>query len=95
MNGGLVCVFCERGRAAVGHLVIGPTYAAACYDCIAEAYAALHVSRPIRRARHVPPPLAARHAFTDDLCRECGSLRMVRTRTCATCQDCGASGGCG
>lgn len=33
--------------------------------------------------------------YTGDVCDHCGSTRMVRTGTCATCQDCGVpSGGC-
>lgn len=33
--------------------------------------------------------------FTGDICQDCGGVRMVRTGTCVTCQDCGsASGGC-
>jgi hypothetical protein len=33
--------------------------------------------------------------FTGDSCGNCGSFAVVRTGTCATCQDCGHSvGGC-
>jgi hypothetical protein len=33
--------------------------------------------------------------YTGDICDSCGSARMVRSGTCATCLDCGtASGGC-
>jgi hypothetical protein len=34
-------------------------------------------------------------SFTGDLCPDCGSFLMVRTGTCATCQNCGTTGGCG
>lgn len=33
--------------------------------------------------------------FTGEVCNDCGGLRMVRSGACSTCQDCGASGGCG
>lgn len=32
--------------------------------------------------------------YTGDCCAVCGSSRMVRTGACATCQECGTSGGC-
>ena len=33
--------------------------------------------------------------YTGDECATCGSMRMVRSGTCLTCQECGAtSGGC-
>lgn len=38
--------------------------------------------------------VAQMQGFTGDVCL-CGSYRIVRTGTCATCQDCGGtSGGC-
>jgi hypothetical protein len=34
--------------------------------------------------------------YTGEACGRCGSLNLVRTGTCKTCQDCGdSSGGCG
>jgi hypothetical protein len=33
--------------------------------------------------------------FTGDTCSNCGSMRMVRTGTCSTCQECGTTSGCG
>jgi hypothetical protein len=48
----------------------------------------------------VPPARAAdarprQGGFTGDSCGNCGSFAVVRTGTCATCQDCGHSvGGC-
>ncbi len=33
--------------------------------------------------------------FTGDSCDRCGSMNMVRTGSCQTCQDCGAAGSCG
>lgn len=39
--------------------------------------------------------VAASKGFTGDFCLSCGSLEMVRTGTCTTCQACGnTSGGC-
>jgi hypothetical protein len=33
--------------------------------------------------------------FTGEICADCGSVAMVRTGTCSTCQACGSSsGGC-
>lgn len=33
--------------------------------------------------------------FSGDVCTKCGSSRMVRTGSCATCQECGDSSSCG
>ncbi len=33
--------------------------------------------------------------YTGDVCSVCGSLRMRRTGTCSTCDDCGDNSGCG
>ena len=46
-------------------------------------------------ARPIPSPVTRETGYTGDACRECGSLRMVRTGTCTTCQSCGANEGCG
>lgn len=32
--------------------------------------------------------------FTGDLCPGCGGAKMVRSGSCATCQDCGSTTGC-
>ncbi|HEY1299242.1 MAG TPA: hypothetical protein VGF07_02020 [Stellaceae bacterium] len=37
----------------------------------------------------------ATQGFTGDACDVCGNFRLVRTGTCATCLDCGSTGGCG
>lgn len=45
------------------------------------------------------PPARLEHAraggFTGDPCTACGSLAVVRSGTCQTCQDCGTQTGCG
>jgi ribonucleoside-diphosphate reductase alpha chain len=41
-----------------------------------------------------PDPTQALEGYTGDVCEVCHSLRMVRTGKCATCQDCGSTGGC-
>lgn len=33
--------------------------------------------------------------FTGDPCLSCGSIQMVRTGTCVTCQSCHQNSGCG
>lgn len=33
--------------------------------------------------------------YTGDVCTNCGSGKMRRSGTCATCQDCGTTSGCG
>ena len=33
--------------------------------------------------------------FTGNACGECGSMNVIPSGTCATCQDCGATTGCG
>lgn len=47
---------------------------------------------PVRVARIVPLALSA---YTGDECVHCGMMVMIRTGTCATCTNCGESGGCG
>jgi hypothetical protein len=37
----------------------------------------------------------ARPAPMGDVCVQCGSLNMVRSGSCLTCQDCGTNTGCG
>lgn len=32
--------------------------------------------------------------YTGDSCEICGSLRIVKSGTCGTCQDCGSTTGC-
>ena len=38
----------------------------------------------------------ARHddGYTGDACSNCGSFRMRRSGTCATCEECGSTTGC-
>jgi hypothetical protein len=33
--------------------------------------------------------------YSGDQCKDCGSLSLVRTGSCLTCQQCGWNGGCG
>lgn len=33
--------------------------------------------------------------YTGDVCATCGSMKMIRTGTCQTCQDCYSTSGCG
>jgi len=40
------------------------------------------------------PAQAQQQGFTGDPCGQCGSMRMVRTGKCATCQDCFQTTGC-
>ena len=40
------------------------------------------------------PRLARSRGYTGEACTVCGSVAMVRSGTCATCQDCGATTGC-
>ena len=46
-------------------------------------------------ATPTPEPTPIEQGFTGDMCDSCGGVRMVRTGTCATCMDCGTTGGCG
>jgi hypothetical protein len=55
----------------------------------------------LRRSTHVigigvaVAPQQPSQQFTGDICADCGSVAMVRTGTCSTCQACGSSsGGC-
>ena len=58
--------------------------------------------RPARTARLDPtglgppsrPEYARGGAFTGDSCNACGSLALVRSGACTTCQDCGTTSGC-
>lgn len=42
----LMCSFCLRGKHEVAHLVVGPTYAAICEGCLAEAAQAIRPRGP-------------------------------------------------
>lgn len=44
-----------------------------------------------------PPPAGPPRdlGYTGDPCPTCGSIAVVRTGTCATCQSCGSTSGCG
>ena len=42
----------------------------------------------------IPPATLRRQQYTGNSCSNCGSLEMVRTGACETCQVCGESGGC-
>lgn len=33
--------------------------------------------------------------YAGECCTTCGSINMIRTGACKTCQDCGSAGGCG
>lgn len=44
------------------------------------------------RDRAAARPAAPR--FTGDMCEQCGSMEMVRSGSCATCQNCGSTSGC-
>ena len=49
-----------------------------------------------QRARETAPVGSGSPSpFTGDQCQDCGSMNVVRTGTCGTCQNCGASTGCG
>jgi len=41
------------------------------------------------------PTQNAQPDYTGDQCHECGSMSLVRTGSCLTCQQCGWNGGCG
>jgi hypothetical protein len=94
------CSFCRRSIGEVMHLLVQGA-AAICGDCLGEAVAAWKdrvyyaQRKPGAKAatKEPPPPLSA--AYTGDCCSGCGNFRVVRTGNCATCLDCGASGGCG
>lgn len=43
----------------------------------------------------VTPVRIASYGFTGESCQQCQSMKMVRTGTCSTCQDCGFSPSCG
>ena len=45
-------------------------------------------TEPRRKAQPQP-------GFTGDFCDHCGLPAMIRTGTCLTCQNCGATSGCG
>lgn len=45
---------------------------------------------PVKMERAV----AIQSGFTGDECSHCGSMRMVNTGTCQTCQDCSTTTGC-
>lgn len=47
---------------------------------------------PAAKQRPVPPP--PMRSATGAACGECGSFNVIRTGTCATCQDCGRNEGC-
>lgn len=38
---------------------------------------------------------AVEMGYTGDVCPSCGGLRMKRSGTCTTCEDCGSTSGCG
>lgn len=40
-------------------------------------------------------PAAILQGYTGNFCAHCGSDRMRQTGTCASCENCGESGGCG
>lgn len=42
----------------------------------------------------IPSPTTILPGYTGDACRDCGSLKLLRTGTCVTCQDCGRNEGC-
>ena len=58
---------------------------------------AAHPSKPDPTA--LGPPSKPEHAraggYTGETCGVCGSMAVVRTGTCTTCQDCGSQTGCG
>ncbi|MBX2799845.1 MAG: hypothetical protein KTR31_19355 [Myxococcales bacterium] len=53
---------------------------------------------PLPDPTSLGPPSRPEHArlggFTGDTCTVCGSMALVRSGTCATCQACGATTGC-
>lgn len=54
-------------------------------------------STPIEAPSSLAPwrrTLAIAQGFTGDSCDRCGGTRMLRSGTCLTCQDCGATTGC-
>jgi hypothetical protein len=46
--------------------------------------------RPVSRTEQ-----ARASGYSGDTCHKCGSLKVIRTGTCGTCQDCGESTSCG
>ena len=42
-----------------------------------------------------PLELARLSGYSGDLCQTCGGLRVRRTGTCLTCEDCHSNSGCG
>lgn len=52
------------------------------------------VPKPPAPIAKVPPVIHPTYT-TSEMCTTCGSLNMVSTGTCSTCQDCGTSSGCG
>jgi hypothetical protein len=48
----------------------------------------------MKKALYASSTLVAK-GFTGDICADCGSMAMIRTGVCLTCQSCGSSsGGC-
>jgi hypothetical protein len=61
---------------------------------MAEAYGVASVRAP--SGPSVTADVAkAMGTFTGDSCGNCGSFAVTRTGKCTTCQECGATGGCG
>lgn len=54
----------------------------------------LPADRPpaVRTSAPVAPGKAA--GYTGEVCMKCGGQHLVRSGTCATCQDCGETSGC-
>ena len=40
-------------------------------------------------------PTSREMGYTGDSCPSCGSLKMIRSGACQTCQECYSSSGCG
>jgi hypothetical protein len=62
-------------------------------------------SKPVVKTAPINPPtahstltqgeIAREQGFTGNPCQQCGGLRLKRSGTCETCQDCGWNAGCG
>jgi hypothetical protein len=72
----------ECPRSALG--VLSSELVAGCRDAGAVA-----------RAEGGAVGLARASGYTGNCCDTCGGFRMRRTGVCETCDDCGATGGCG